>query len=256
MPGTVRIFDTATEAAEQAASRVARAVVQAQQEDRPLVLGLPTGDTPKAVYRELVRRHREEGLRFDGVTTFNLDEYWPMKAAHPLSFTRYMRERFVDPVGLPSDRFHIPDGACPEDEVDDHCLQYRRAIAEAGGIGLMLLGLGANGHIGFNEPGSKADSVARLVQLAPETVERIRELHPEQEPPRFGITLGVVGILAARRILVLATGKRKAEVVRRALQDDESAEVPASYLRRHASVEWFLDDEAAVALDRSRLGAD
>ncbi len=249
---SVRIFDTAAEAADFCADRIARDVATVREGRRGAVLGLPTGNTPEPVYAELVRRHREEGLDFSKVTVFNLDEYWPMRANHPLSFTRFMREHLAGPVGL-GERFHIPDGECPEDEVDDHCLRYRSAIADAGGIGLLFLGLGGNGHIGFNEPGSSVTSVARLVELAPATVERIRDQHPDQEPPEFGITLGITGILAARRILVMATGKRKTEIVRRALQEEESPDLPASYLRRHAAVEWVLDEEAASTLDRRRL---
>ena len=253
MTNSVRIFETGTEATLWVADCITAAVEKPREGRGGLVLGLPTGSTPEPVYAELVRRHREEGLDFSKVTTFNLDEYWPMRTSHPLSFTRFMRERLIAPVGIPVNRFYIPDGECPENEVDDHCSRYRAAIADAGGIGLLFLGLGSNGHIGFNEPGSSVDSVARLVQLAPTTVARIRDQHPDQDPPDFGITLGVTGILAARRILVMATGERKAEIVRRALQEEESADLPASYLRRHAAVDWVLDEEAASALDRRRL---
>ena len=253
MAPAVRIFENAADAAQWVASAVEREIRAAEEVDGQAVLGLPTGATPEPVYAELVRRHREEGLDFSRVTIFNLDEYWPMQPSHPLSFARSMRERLVGPVGIPADRFHIPDGTCPEEEVDEHCARYRAAIADAGGIALQLLGIGTNGHIGFNEPGSSPDSIARLVKLAPETVARIGAGYPEQEPPTHGITLGVNGILAARRVVVMVTGAHKAEIARRALQEPECAEVPASYLQRHRSAHWVFDREGASALDLRSL---
>jgi glucosamine-6-phosphate deaminase len=249
----IRIFDTAADAARWVAGAVEREIRSAEDSDGQAVLGLPTGATPAPVYAELVRRHREEGLDFSRATIFNLDEYWPMQPSHPLSFARSMKERLVDPVGLAADRFHIPDGTCPEEEVDEHCARYRAAIADAGGIGLQLLGLGANGHIGFNEPGTSPDSIARLVRLAPATVERIREQHPDREPPTHGITLGVKGILAARRVIMMVTGEHKADIARRALQEPETPDVPASFLQRHRSAHWVFDREAASALDLRSL---
>ena len=252
----VRIFDTATEAARWVAGAVEREIRSAEESDGQVVLGLPTGATPAPVYAELVRRHREEGLDFSPVTVFNLDEYWPIQPSHPLSFARQMRERLIRPVGIADDRFHIPDGTCPEEEVDEHCARYRAAIADAGGIGLQLLGIGTNGHIGFNEPGTSPDSIARLVKLAPETVARIRAEHPDQSAPTHGITLGVKGILAARKVVVMVTGEHKAEIARRALQEPETADVPASYLQRHASATWVFDAEGASALDLRSLPAE
>ena len=140
--------------------------------------------------------------------------------------------------------------------MDEHCARYRAAIADAGGIGMQLLGIGTNGHIGFNEPGSSPDSIARLVKLAPETVERIGAAHPEHAAPTHGITLGVKGILAARKVVVMVTGEHKAEIARRALQEPETADVPASYLQRHRSATWVFDRAGASALDLQRLPVD
>lgn len=248
MDANLRVFPDAAQAAGWVADRIADKLRSV--EGRRAVLGLPTGRTPVPLYAELVRRHREEELSFARATVFNLDEYWPLAPAAPGGFAAYMRKHLVDQVDLPADQFFIPDGACPAEDVEEHCAAYRRAIVDAGGIGLQVLGLGNNGHVGFNEPGSGPGSVTRLVDLAPATVERYAHDFPGQEPPSKGITLGVADILAARRLLVLVTGSDKAAVAERALKGEVGADCPASLLREHAAVTWVLDEAAASELGR------
>lgn len=211
------------------------------------VLGLPTGGTPILLYQELGRLHREEGLSLARVTAFNLDEYWPAPPGR--SFADFMRERFYSLVDLPAAQAHILDGTVAEAGVGAECAGYEERIRQAGGIDLLLLGLGVNGHVAFNEPGSAADSRTRRVRLAPET--RARDAaggDPKAVPCQEALTIGIGTILEARRIAVLAFGAAKAAAVARALRGAEGADCPASFLRRHPRVQWLLDPAAAAGL--------
>jgi glucosamine-6-phosphate deaminase len=239
----VIILPSAAEAALAAARIVARLV-----RDRPqAVLGLATGETPRRVYEELVRAHREEGLDLSRVTTFNLDEYVGLGEAHPASYVRYMRENLFRHVNLRPDRTHVPDGRGAD--VDATCAAYEEAIRAAGGIDLQLLGLGADGHIGFNEPTSSLASRTRVKTLTAATRETIRAgLAPGEEAPRHVITMGIGTILEARRCVVMAWGARKAAAVARMVEGPVAAIVPASALQLHARTTVLVDEDAASAL--------
>jgi glucosamine-6-phosphate deaminase len=213
------------------------------------VLGLPTGSTPIGVYRELIRLHREEGLDFSNVVTFNLDEYWPMEKESIHSYRRFMQETFFDHVNIPPENIHIPDGTIPLRDVDAYCDAYEHAIEKVGGIDLQILGIGRTGHIGFNEPGSPRDSRTRMVTLDPVTrQDAASDFFGEENVPLQAMTMGVGTILEARKILIIALGEHKAPIVRRALEEPISEEVTASFLQSHRNVTFALDLAAASDL--------
>jgi len=216
---------------------------------RGTVLGLATGQTPIGVYAELVRMHRAEGLDFANVVTFNLDEYVGLGAGHPASFRRFMDERFFEHVNVPSGSIHVLDGDLAAVDVPASCADYEAAIAAAGGIDLQLLGIGRNGHVAFNEPGTGRDSRTRLVELAPGTrADAARFFEGQGATPHHAITMGIATVLAARRLRVLAFGAHKSSIVRRALVDPVGPDVPATFLREHRDVTFCLDEAAAGEL--------
>jgi len=211
------------------------------------VLMLPTGSTPQPLYSLMRSRFAAGTLHMAHCRTFNLDEYWPCRAASPLSFRYFMEEELFQHSDLPTKAIAFLDGTISTDKSAAHCLAYEQAIVAAGGIDWCLLGIGVNGHIAFNEPGAPADSVTRLVQLATST--RQRPGFPlGSNAPTAGITVGIQTIMNSKKIIVLACGEEKAESVRRALEEPVSTHTPASLLRAHADVIWVLDEAAATAL--------
>ena len=226
------------------AARIAQVIA-----DKPnAVLGLATGSTPIGVYAELVRLHREEGLDFSKVTTFNLDEYLPMNPAAPQSYVRFMREHLFDHINCAN--WNVPNGTLKgDDEIHEFCDQYEQQIADAGGLDLQLLGIGRTGHIGFNEPGSPQDSRTRLVILDSLTrADAADDFYGVENVPVRAITMGVGTILSAREIILMATGPRKAEIVHEALEGKITSKIPASFLREHANSQFYLDEAAASHL--------
>jgi glucosamine-6-phosphate deaminase len=211
------------------------------------VLGLAAGMTPVAVYRILVMLHRQ-GLSFANVVTFNLDEYYPMRPSSPHSYARFIRENFLDHVDLDPASAHMLDGSLPAQRVAEHCERYEQAIAAAGGIDLQLLGIGRNGHIGFNEPGSPRASRTRLVSLHEVTRRDAQASFGQAEVPQRGLTMGVGSILHAHRVLLLATGGHKATSVARAVEGPVTDLVPASFLQEHPDASVYLDRSAAEGL--------
>ncbi len=246
----VVVHPTTASAARDAAERIAREIDGARARGRRAVLGLATGRSPVAVYDELVRMHRQAGLSFADVETFNLDEYFPIEPRAAGSFHRYMHEHFFDRVDLPPRQRHVPHGWIAEEAIDAHCREYEALIASAGGIDLQLVGIGRNGHVGFNEPPAPSDSRTRLVRLHPWTIEDNRASFPDGAVPARAVTMGIATILAARRIVVLAFGAPKAAIVRAALEGPITPDVPASLLREHADATFLLDRDAA---SRTRL---
>jgi glucosamine-6-phosphate deaminase len=239
----VVILPSATEAA-LAAARILTRLVRANPR---AVLGLATGETQKRVYAELVREHRDEGLDFAAVTTFNIDEFVGIDQTHPGSYRRYMHEHLFRHVNLRPDRAHVPDGRAAD--IDAACAAYEEAIRAAGGIDLQLLGVGADGHIGFNEPTSSLSSRTRIKTLTAGTLSALRaQLPPGQEPPRAVITMGIGTILEARRCVVLAVGERKAAAVARMVEGPLTALVPASALQLHPWTTVLVDEAAAARL--------
>jgi len=226
----------------------ARTVSHAVRANPATTLGLATGSTTLGMYQELVRLHREQSLDFSRTVTFNLDEYLGLSANHPQSFHRFMREHFFARVNVAPERIHIPDGTITSN-YEEYCASYEHAIREAGGIDLQVLGIGRNGHIGFNEPTSSFASRTRLKVLTSETIEDNRKFFsPEEEMPQCAITMGIGTILEARKILILATGAAKAEAVARAIEGPITASLTASCLQLHPDVTFVADEAAAAQL--------
>jgi glucosamine-6-phosphate deaminase len=228
-------------------SQQAANIVCAALRARPEVtLGLPTGNTPLGMYEELVRLHETEGLDFSRTRTFNLDEYVGLAEGHPRSYHVYMRRHFFDRVNVLAENTDIPCGTRGID-VDAESERYENAITTAGGIDLLIVGIGANGHIAFNEPGSSFASRTRLVHLAPETIANARRyFESAADVPRTAITVGIGTLLEARRILLLASGASKADIVRRCLHGPVSESLPATALQLHPNVTAILDEAAAA----------
>jgi glucosamine-6-phosphate deaminase len=245
------IVDDHDDLGRQVAGRIAEVIRARTAEGRRAVLGLATGSTPIGVYRELIRMHREEGLSFRNVVTFNLDEYYPMDPGSFHSYHRFMWENLFSQLDIPAENVHIPRGDIPRDRVDEEVRCYEEAVRAVGGIDLQILGIGRTGHIGFNEPGSGAESRTRLVTLDLVTrKDASADFFGEENVPREALTMGVATILEAREILILATGEHKAAIVRRAVEGDVDYEVAATFLQEHPNTTFYLDRAAAAALTR------
>src|SRR5258706_6996549 len=216
-----------------------------------VVLGLATGSTPTGLYDELIRLHKEEGLSFKNVVTFNLDEYWPMDPNELQSYVRFMREHLFDFVDIDPKNIHIPAGTIAREAVAQFWANYERGIKEAGGLDYQILGIGRTGHVGFNEPGSPRDSRTRLITLDRVTrLDAASDFFGEWNVPRKAITMGVETILAARKVVLMAWGEGKAPVIRRAVEAEITSHVAASYLQQHPNARIVLDQAAAAELTR------
>jgi glucosamine-6-phosphate deaminase len=234
----------AGEISRQAAQLVASAV----RKNPSLTLGLATGSTMIGVYQELVRLHKTGSLDFSQVVTFNLDEYLGLAATHPQSFHDFMQQHLFAHVNVSPRNIHIPDGTIRGD-YDKYCAAYEDALHQAGGIDLQLLGIGRNGHIGFNEPTSSIGSRTRLKVLEKETLDdNAKFFAPGEESPRCAITMGIGTILEARKILLIATGASKAAAVTKSIEGPVTSAVPASALQLHSDVTFIIDDAAAAQL--------
>ena len=247
----VVIMDGHQDMAWAVAGRIASIIRERNAEGRNAVLGLATGSTPIGVYRELIRLHREEGLDFSRVVTFNLDEYYPMRPDSPHSYVRFMWENFFQDINIPPENVHIPDGTVSREGLDEYCRAYEDKIRAAGGIDFQLLGIGRSGHIGFNEPGSPRDSRTHLVFL--DTITRAdaaSDFFGEDNVPLEALTMGVASILDAREVVLLATGEHKAPVVKRAIEGEIHPDVAATYLQDHPQATIYLDPAAAAELTR------
>ncbi len=246
------VFDEPEAASTTVAREIAALIRRQAETGRTCVLGLATGSTPMTVYGELVRLHRREGLSFANVVTFNLDEYYPMEPAALQSYRRFMDEFLFEHVDIDPANVHIPDGTLPPDDIGAFCEHYERAIEQAGGIDLQLLGIGRTGHIGFNEPGSARTSATRLITLDKVTrKDAASDFFGETHVPRRAITMGVGTILKARRVVLLALGEQKDSVIARAVEGQVCASVAASFLQEHPNASVYLDRAAAAGLTRS-----
>ena len=229
-------------------SRAAAAVVARVMNAKPgAVLGLATGSTPLGLYQELVRMHREEGLDFAQVRTFNLDEYVGLPARHPQSYHHFMHENLFKHINISPQNVYIPSGTT--DNYTAFCEWYEERIEECGGIDLQILGVGTDGHIGFNEPCSSLGSRTRLKTLAKFTIDdNARFFERREDVPIYAITMGVGTILEARRLMLLANGENKADAVAQAVEGPVTGMVTGSAIQLHPDVEVFLDTAAAGKL--------
>ncbi|MFN0136565.1 MAG: glucosamine-6-phosphate deaminase [Phycisphaerae bacterium] len=232
-------------------SRVAARAIRKQILKRPnCVLGLATGSSPIGTYAELIRMHREAGLDFSKVTTFNLDEYLGLPPAHDQSYRYFMDKQLFEHVNIDPKNIHVPYGHA--ENVEQFCAWYEAEIRRAGGIDLQLLGIGGDGHIAFNEPGSSLGSRTRLKTLTRQTIDdNARFFKNADAVPKFAITMGVGTIMEAREILLIANGEKKAAIVAEALEGPVTAQVTASALQLHPLVTIVLDPAAARNLKRA-----
>lgn len=245
----VSVFESSMAGSAAVAREIAEMIRDKARRGKPVVLGLATGSTPQDLYDELVRLHRREGLSFQNVVTFNLDEYWPMPREALQSYHRFMAESLFDHIDIPRSQIHIPDGTLNRDRIAEFCARYESRIGELGGIDYQILGIGRTGHIGFNEPGSSRTSRTRLITLDRVTrLDAASDFFGERNVPRQAITMGVGTILEARRIVLMAFGEQKAPILRRAIEGEVTPTVAASFLQQHADVEFVLDRAAAGEL--------
>ncbi len=242
-------FPTAIAAAKHVAHEIDKLIRARNAAGKPTVLGLATGSTPVGLYRELIRLHKEEGLDFSRVITFNLDEYYPMPKESPHSYFRWMHENLFNHINIPWDNIHIPDGTLKPHEIDAACAAYEEKIQAVGGIDIQILGIGRTGHIAFNEPGSPRNSRTRLVTLDSITRRDAADgFFGEENVPHHAITMGVASILEARRIFLMAFGEHKAGIVYRAVEQPPTEAVSASFLQEHKDAVVVLDEAAAAEL--------
>ena len=242
-------FGSSSEASKLVAVEIANGIRSCH--DRPYVLGLATGSSPIGVYQELVRLHREEGLSFKNVVTFNLDEYYPIDPSDMRSYHHFMHTHLFDHIDIPADQINIPKGDGPLEEVRAYCTAYEERINAYGGLDFQLLGIGRTAHIGFNEPGSHQNSVTRLITLDAITREdAAHDFNGLEHVPKKAITMGVASIMKAKRVVLLAWGHKKAQTVARTIEGEVSSKAPASFLQHHKNATIVLDEEAASALKR------
>jgi glucosamine-6-phosphate deaminase len=242
-------FPTAAAASRHVAQAIDKLVRARNAAGKPTVLGLATGSTPVGLYRELIRLHREDGLDFSRVVTFNLDEYHPLPKEDPHSYFRWMHETFFNHINIKWENVHIPDGTLEADEVEAFCADYERKIKDAGGIDVQILGIGRTGHIGFNEPGSPSNSRTRMVTLDSITRrDAAAGFFGEENVPAQAITMGVASILDARQVFLMAFGEHKAKVLRKAAEEPPTEGVSASFLQTHPNAQFVLDPAAAAEL--------
>ncbi|NCT73137.1 MAG: glucosamine-6-phosphate deaminase [Chitinophagaceae bacterium] len=247
----VKIFPDIKQGSIALAREIAALIKEKQRKKEPCVLGLATGSSPKTVYAELVRMHREEKLSFKNVIAFNLDEYYPIDNDALQSYRRFMNTHLFDHVDIKPANIHIPNGQISKDKIKLHCQEYEQMIEKAGGIDLQILGIGNNGHIGFNEPGSGINSRTRLITLDNSTrIANAYEFANISEVPRLAITMGISTILRAKRIALMAWGPNKAPVIKEAVEEDSTEHVPASLLQNHDQVTFYIDESAAAELTR------
>ena len=239
----IHLFDTPSQVGQAAATIIAAQILSKPSS----VLGLATGSTPIPTYQELIRLHKEGVLDFSRVTSFNLDEYCQLPVTHECSYHSFMKEQLFDHVNIDPANTHVPDGNAADLQVE--CANYDLAINQAGGIDVQLLGIGRNGHIGFNEPSDTFVYGCHIVNLTQSTIDANRRFFESADQvPRQAISLGIGSIMNARRVLLLATGADKAEAIHEAIRQDINPGTQASILRTHANVIFLLDKAAAGLL--------
>ena len=245
------IWQDAKQGSVQIAKMIAQAISDKNEKGEKIVLGLSTGNSPILVYKELVRLHKEEGLSFKNVISYNLDEYYPMQPDASQSYVAFMKFHLFDHIDILPENIHVPDGTLPLEEVEAYCTAYDQRIHALGGIDIQLLGIGRNGHIGFNEPGSFENSPTRLVRLDATTrIDASNDFGGEENVPYRAITLGLKTVMNAKSILLCAWGLGKASIIQKALEDPITNDLPASLLQNHPNTEFFIDNAAAENLTR------
>lgn len=246
----VKIFPNAAQGSKMVAGEIAQLIRDKAAKGQHCVLGMATGNTPVLLYKELVRMHREEGLSFKNVVTFNLDEYYPIHKDAYQSYWSFMHRNLFNHIDIDPANIHIPNGSWPKDEIKKYCAAYEQKLTDLGGVDLQLLGIGLNGHIGFNEPGSGQFSRTRLVNLDNTTrIANTYEFENLSKVPRMALTMGISNIMQSKRILLMAWGQ-KAAIVARSVEGEVTEQVPASILQQHADCTFIIDEAASTELTR------
>lgn len=245
------VFENSISASIAVAQQIASLIKSKQERNEWCVLGLATGSTPKRLYAELVRMHKEEGLSFKNVISFNLDEYYPMEPNSINSYVRFMKELLFDHIDIVPENYNIPDGLLTKEQISEYCTNYEAKIEAFGGIDLQILGIGGNGHIGFNESGSLQNSKTRLVALDHSTrVAASHDFSGLSNTPRTAITLGVKKIMEAKQVILMAWGEGKSNIVKESVEGIVTNQIPASFLQEHNNAVFILDKESSSKLTR------
>ncbi len=248
---TTETYDSSEEASLYVAQEIVKLIKTRQKENRNVVIGMATGSTPTKVYDYLVKFHKEDGLSFKNVITFNLDEYYPMEPDSIHSYVRFMNEHLFDHIDIDKKNIHVPNGTISKENVRKYCFDYENKIKESGGIDIQILGIGRTGHVGFNEPGSSITSKTRLIRLDRVTrLDAASDFFGEGNVPTKAITMGIGTIMEARRVILMAWGEGKAGIIRQAVEGKVNESVPATFLQHHKNCDFILDQAASSALTR------
>jgi glucosamine-6-phosphate deaminase len=246
----VKICATPIDGAVFVAKQIANLIQSKQAKGEKCVLGLATGSTPIKMYAELVRLHKEEGLSFKNVISFNLDEYYPIDKDAYQSYWSFMHRHLFNHVDIDPSNIHLPNGNAPKEEMKKYCESYEKSIEAVGGIDLQILGIGQNGHIGFNEPGSSILSKTRLINLENSTrIANSYEFQTISKVPRLAVTMGISTILKAKKILLMAWGN-KASIIAKSVEGNITETIPASILQQHSDCSFIIDEIASKQLTR------
>ncbi|HEX3080471.1 MAG TPA: glucosamine-6-phosphate deaminase, partial [Puia sp.] len=247
----LNIFPDATAGSVFVAKQIAALIHEKEKNKERCVLGLSTGKSPLKLYAELIRMHKEEGLSFKNVVAFNLDEYYPIRRSAKQSYYRFMKENLFDHIDIDPQNCFIPNGELPKEDMKAFCADYEQAITDAGGIDLQILGIGSNGHIGFNEPGSSRFSKTRVTPLENSTrLSNAGDFDSVTQVPRLSVTMGISTILRSRKIILMAWGSNKAQAIQKSVEGNSTEELPASILQEHDDTLFVTDEEAAADLIR------
>ena len=248
---SVKIFPSPQQGSVEVAAMIARLIKEKNAAGKKAVIGLATGSTPKSLYAELVRLHQQEALSFKNVIAFNLDQYYPMDKDALQSYHYFMRKYLFEHTDIDPNNYFVPDGTIAKDKVKEHCREYEQKIEDAGGLDIQILGIGQNGHIGFNEPGSAIYSKTRLITLDNSTrMANSYEFGNMSQVPRMAITMGISTILKSKKIVLMAWGQAKAPVIQKAVEKEVTEDIPASLLQTHDDCVFVLDESAASDLTR------
>jgi glucosamine-6-phosphate deaminase len=247
------IFEDSAKASKYVAAEIAELIKAKVKRGEKTILGFATGSTPTGIYDELIRLHKDEGLSFKNVITFNLDEYYPMQPDALQSYVRFMHEYLFDHIDIPKENINIPDGTVAPEKVSEYCEAYDQKIDSAGGIDIQILGIGRTGHIGFNEPGSSIDSLTLLINLDNITIaDAASDFFDEKNVPKKAITMGIGSIMKAKKVILLSWGESKALVLKKAIEEKINDKIPASYLQKHHNAEIITDEASAAELCRRK----
>ena len=245
------IYNNSDEGSLSIANSISQLIREKQSQKRNCVLGLATGSSPLSVYRELIRMHKNEGLSFKNVITFNLDEYFPIRNNDINSYNHFMNINLFNHIDIPKENINIPSGELSFEKVRKSCNDFEKKIKELGGIDLQILGIGRTGHIGFNEPGSHFNSQTRLVKLDDVTrFDAAKSFQGIENVPREALTMGIQTILSAKRIILMAWGSNKAPILKKAIEGEITPLIPTSYLQHHKNTTLVLDNESSSELTR------